>query len=129
MSNIIDDIVNDYQEKMQKGINEIYYKADLTEGAKLLIGLIGIGKILLALGMLAGSAITTILSWANRNPQIAANCAKILIKNRKELVELINSIGSRFNDAYNELSEQNKKRVRTVILLIAKNGLSWEQLK
>ena len=128
MSNIITDIVNDYEDKVKRGIHEVFYKQDIIEGIKLIVMLIGIGKILtLAGGALAG-AIGSLISFAGNNPGAARMCAHLISKNSKEIEDLIVSAGKKFNEAYNSLSEKEKKHVRTVVLLAAKGGIHWDSL-
>jgi hypothetical protein len=128
MSNLASDIVNDYKIKVSKGIHEVYYKRDVLEGLKLVVTLIGIGKILFLAGGVLASALGSIISFAGNNPNAARACAHLISKNSDEIGELISSAGEKFNSAYNSLSEEKKKHVRTVILLVAKGGIHWDSL-
>lgn len=128
-SGIIKDIVNDYRININRGIHDVYYKKDLVAGAKLILTIIGAAKIIIAVGAVAASAIGSILSFASNNPQTAARCASILVKNSDEIEKLFSSAGNAINDGYNSLSEENKKQVRTLVLFVAKHGISWEDLR
>jgi hypothetical protein len=128
LSNIVSDIVDEYRNNIREGIDEVYYKKDLVEGLKLIVTFIGIGKIVLCIGGIAAASIGSILSFAANHPQAAARCAQVIYNNSDKIGELITSAGERINEAYNSLSEKQKKYVRTVTLLIAKNGLHWDSL-
>ena len=128
MSNLITDIVDDYQSKVKKGIHEVYYKQDIIEGIKLIVTIIGIGKILILAGGVLASAFGSIISFAANHPQAARMCAQVISKNSDEIGKLITSAGKKFNDAYNSLSDTDKKYVRTVVLLAAKGGIHWDSL-
>ena len=128
MANIIDDIVQDYQSKLKRGINEVYYKTDLLEGLKLIVTMIGLLKIAMLIGGMAAAAIGSIISFAMRNPQGAMRLGKMISQNSESIKELITKGGDKLNRGYTDLPENQKKMVRTVVLLVAKGGFSWEHL-
>ena len=128
MIGLFKDIVDDYQKNITKGITEVYYKSDLVEGVKLLFTFVGLGKIALTLGGLAASAIGSILSFTVNNPKVAARCAQMLYDKKDEFIELFKSMGDSMDKYYKSLPNQKKKYIKTVVLLIAKNGLDWDKL-
>lgn len=128
MSNLVSDIVNDYQCKISRGINEVYYKNDLLEGLKLIVTLIGIVKIVILVGSTLASALVSIVSLAGKNPNVTRACIYSISRNSDEIIELVTLAGDKFNKAYNSLSEKEKKYVRTVILLAVKGGIHWGDL-
>lgn len=128
MSNFLEDVVEDYRQKIKKGANEIYYKKDLVEGIKLIITLVGIIKIIALVGVIVASAISSMVSFATNNPKAAAHLAKVVSKYSNDIIEIITNFGTKINKSYNSLSENKKKAVRTVVLLVAKNGISWNDL-
>lgn len=128
MSNIITDIVDDYKRDIKKGITETYYKKDIIEGIKLIATIVGIVKIAMLIGGASAALIGSIFSYAANHPQAAARCVQIISKNSDDIEKLINSAGETFNKGYNSLSGKDKKCVRTVVLLIAKNGIDWSNL-
>jgi acyl carrier protein len=123
-SNIIKDIVNDYKNNTK----EIYYKKDLIGGLMLIVEIIGLGKMALAIGGAAAGAIGSILSYAANHPQAATQCAAMISKYSDQIGELITSAGKKFDEKYNNLSKDDKKKLRTLILFIAKKGVSWADL-
>jgi len=128
VSNFLEDVVEDYRQKIKKGANEIYYKKDLVEGIKLIITLVGIIKIIALVGVIVASAISSMVSFATNNPKAAAHLAKVVSKYSNDIIEIITNFGTKINKSYNSLSENKKKAVRTVVLLVAKNGISWNDL-
>ena len=123
MSNFFNDIVTDYK----NGFREVYYKQDLGKGLSLLVGLIGIGKFAIAIGGVAAGAIGSVISWAGNHPQAATNCAGVISKYSNELEEFFTTVGQNANSAYNSLSEEKKKSVRTTVLFIARK-VDWNSL-
>lgn len=128
MSNLISDIVNDYKSKISKGVYEVYYKKDIFEGLKLIVTLIGIGKIVILVGGALASVIGSIISLGGRNPNVTRACIYAVSRNSDEIVELITLAGDKFNKAYNSLSEKERKYIRSVILLAVKGGIHWDDL-
>lgn len=98
MSNIVEDIVRDYQNNLRKGALEVYYKKDIFEGLKLIGSIIGILKIIAVLGVLSGSAIVGLISYAANNPTGAKNMFIAVNKNKEYLIKLFHNIGSEFNN-------------------------------
>jgi len=128
MSNLIEDIKNDYNDKMKRGVKEVYYKKDLLAGIKLIFTLIGLMKIALLIGGAAAASIGSLFSFVSNNPQTALQLGKTIQNNAESIKELVLKSGERLNNGYNKLPENEKKMVRTVILIVAKCGLSWDDL-
>lgn len=128
MSNIVNDIVTDYNHDLKNGIHEAYYKKDIVEGLKIIITIIGIAKLMIAFGSAAAAIIGSVIGWVGNHPQAAARCAQAISKYGDEIEDVISFTGKKFNEAYNALSEKEKKYVRTVVLLVAKDGIDWDNL-
>ena len=109
MSNLISDIVSDYKNEISKGVYEVYYKKDLFEGLKLIVTLIGIGKIIILVGGTLAGAIGSVISLGSRNPNVTRACIHAVSRNSDEIIKLITLAGDKFNNAYNSLSEKEKK--------------------
>lgn len=129
MSNIVSDIVQEYNTDIKRGVKEVYYKQDLVAGVKLVFAIIGIAKIAMFLGGIAVSAIGALISFAARNPQVAYKIGQQISNNSQQLTEMFQNSGKMINEKYQRLGEKEKKQVRTVILFVAKGGLTWEDLK
>ncbi len=127
MANIIEDIIKDKQQKLVRGVHEVYYKKDISEGVLLIIRLIGILGLVAALGAAAFGAIASIVSVAAGNPQMAAKVWKMLAYNKDEIISVFQSGGKSLDKKYQELGPKEKKYVQTVLLLVSGN-LDWDDL-
>lgn len=128
MNNFVEDIVNDYKLKLSKGVTEVYYKKDLIEGLKIIFTVIGLVKIGFAVGSVALSGLSALVHLALGNPGLAGRVGREIYDKREEIRKLISQVNDKLNEKYKKLSDDDKKKVRTVVLFVAKGGVSWGQL-
>ena len=124
----IDDIVKDYQTNLKRGIHETFTQNDLWAGMKLLVTILGIAKLASIMGALAFASVGAIFSFVVNNPQQAARLAQTIGRNKDAILKWMKEAESKLDTKYDELSIGQKKAIRTVVLIVARNGIQLSDL-
>ena len=127
MKTLVADIVSDYQANIRRSVAKTYYKKDLVQGLLLVMKVVGVVKIMTLVGAAAVGLIGSLASVAAQNPAQAARIAKSIAESGI-IVEVVDGASEAIERKYRQMGAVQKRQLRTVILMAAKGGLSWEDL-